>query len=403
MLRKLGIGTFELARTFIKPSHWRVILRDLGLPGERVGSDSEHLQAAMDWLSRAQDASGCGGVAAGYFFQKGWMPPYPETTGYIIPTFLRFGSLYGNGSYLARAQRMGDWEIEVQLSSGAVRGGIGLNDYPVVFNTGQVILGWTALYGTTSKARFLDAAVKAADWLLSVQDADGKWSRHTYMNVPHAYHSRVAWSLLEVYKYTRCERYRAAAERNTLWVLSQAGESGWFRLMGFSPHDPPFTHTVAYTLRGLMEAAPHLGDSIGPRVMDSVAKAAEKIMLKYENRLPHPDRDPGLALLPATLDHRLESRDSYSCLTGNAQLAIIWLKLGRLNGDLRLTKAALRLLNQVKGTQLLECANPGIRGGIAGSHPIWGQYVPYAYPSWAAKFFADGLILKSELGFQTDS
>ena len=44
-------------------------------------------------------------------------------------------------------------------------GGIGLNDYPIVFNTGQVILGWTALYRATGEERFLQAASRAADWL----------------------------------------------------------------------------------------------------------------------------------------------------------------------------------------------------------------------------------------------
>jgi len=130
----------------------------------------------MDWLCRAQDVTGCGGVSGGYHYHDGWQPPYPETTGYIIPTFLRYAAFNGDESYIERAVRMGDWELEIQLPSGAVRGGIGTNDYPIVFNTGQVILGWTSLYGETKESRFLNAAIRAADWLLSIQDPDGKWS-----------------------------------------------------------------------------------------------------------------------------------------------------------------------------------------------------------------------------------
>jgi hypothetical protein len=34
-----------------------------------------------------------------------------------------------------------------------------------------------------------------------------------------------------------------------------------------------------------------------------------------------------------------------------------------------------------------------VRGGIAGSAPIWGDYSRFEYPNWAAKFFADALMM----------
>src|SRR6185312_12667928 len=49
------------------------------------------LQAAAEWLARAQDATGCDGVSACYDAAKRtWTGAYPETTGYIIPTFFRY-------------------------------------------------------------------------------------------------------------------------------------------------------------------------------------------------------------------------------------------------------------------------------------------------------------------------
>ena len=36
---------------------------------------------------------------------------------------------------------------------------------------------------------------------------------------------------------------------------------------------------------------------------------------------------------------------------------------------------------------------PEIRGGIKGSFPIDGQYGQYEYLNWAAKFFADALMI----------
>ena len=141
MIRKIGSKLCSLMKIYRKPSHFKIILRDLLKVNNRIYSDNDHLQAAMEWLCRAQEITGSGGVSGGYFFSKGWMSPYPETTGYIIPTFLQYGLLNGDASYNERAVKMGDWEIEIQLPSDAVRGGIGINEYPIVFNTGQVILG----------------------------------------------------------------------------------------------------------------------------------------------------------------------------------------------------------------------------------------------------------------------
>ena len=57
-------------------------------------SVEQRLNAAMAWLCRAQDASHDFGVARAFslvyqpfFGGRGWQPSYPETTGYIIPTF----------------------------------------------------------------------------------------------------------------------------------------------------------------------------------------------------------------------------------------------------------------------------------------------------------------------------
>ena len=31
---------------------------------------------------------------------------------------------------------------------------------------------------------------------------------------------------------------------------------------------------------------------------------------------------------------------------------------------------------------------------MAGSAPIWGRYSMFEYPNWAAKFFADALMIR---------
>jgi len=395
MSDRIKLTAFKLFNLLSHPSHIRLIFNDLKILSYSMRDNDEHLDAAMQWLCKAQDVTGTGGVAAGYKAQdRGWLPSYPETTGYIIPTFLEYGHIKNDPVFLYRALRMGDWEIEIQLADGAVRGGIGINTYPIVFNTGQVIIGWIALYQETGESRFLNAAVKAADWLADVQDDDGKWSRYTLNNVPHAYHTRVVWPILEVYAQTKNERYKLCAEKYLKWVLSQSKENGWFAYMGFRKEDTPFTHTIAYTIRGLLECAPYFEKNFQKEIMSVVRIASENIINCYERRKRSFDQYP--PPLYGTLNEKWESKDRYSCVTGNAQLAIIWLKLYKLYRNPYYLNAGVKILEQVKAMQCF-LQNPEIRGAIPGSYPCWGKYEPFSFPNWATKFFADALILKKSI------
>lgn len=47
----------------------------------------------------------------------------------------------------------------------------------------------------------------------------------------------------------------------------------------------------------------------------------------------------------------------------------------------------------VKQYHSLDSSNDGIRGGISGSAPLWGSYIRFGYPNWAAKFFIDAMLL----------
>ena len=440
-----GTRLRAIGRMAVRSSHQWVVLRDaLGLR-ERKAADAEHLRAAMAWLCRAQDISGCGGVSAGYYLASGWLPPYPETTGYIIETFLRYGAgtahdtrglaspardtpaATGGGRYIDRAVRMGDWECEIQLPDGGVRGQIGVNDYPIVFNTGQVMLGWLALHRHTGEQRYLDAAARAGDWLAKIQEPDGRWVRHSHNGIPHAYHARVAWPLLELAAVTHDARHADAGERFTAWVLRQVRSNGWIGHMGFVAEPWAYTHTIAYTMRGLLESSAFLEGDLQREARRVVTTMAEKLLMLFELAKDDPRGRP--RDLPGAFDEDWRpvgtkatcccSSDTsghahqqvvsvrhhgprhhgprYTCLTGDAQLAIVWLKLYRLTGDARLVNAALKLIDQVKSTQRLGSRHPGIRGAVAGSYPLWGGYERFGYPNWAAKFLADAIMLQEQV------
>src|SRR5512143_2584936 len=107
-----------------------------------------HLDAAMNWLCYAQDATPDDGVAQTYLVKyRRWANSYPETTGYIIPTFYDYAALSGDPTFRDRARRMADWECAVQLPDGGVlAGALGDSDQPTIFNTGQVLFGWARAF-----------------------------------------------------------------------------------------------------------------------------------------------------------------------------------------------------------------------------------------------------------------
>jgi hypothetical protein len=80
------------------------------------------------------------------------------------------------------------------------------------------------------------------------------------------------------------------------------------------------------------------------------------------------------------------------CLTGNCQASRLWLRLFELRGNAAYLDGARRAILFVSQTQNMRASNPGIRGGIAGSEPIFGNYEPFKYPNWAAKFYVDALL-----------
>src|SRR2546430_1625582 len=83
-----------------------------------------HLREAIQLLERAQDCGDDRGVSYGTAFGEGFLASYPETTGYIMRTFVELARRCNDPRYLTRACVMADWEIEIQLPSGAVMGGI---------------------------------------------------------------------------------------------------------------------------------------------------------------------------------------------------------------------------------------------------------------------------------------
>lgn len=364
----------------------RLILKDkLGL-GQTAPTDNRtHLNAAIAWLKHAQDVTGNGGVAQTYLVRsRRWAPSYPETTGYIIPTFYRYAELTGDADARARARRMADWEIDIQHPSGGVlAGALGDSDQPTIFNTGQVIFGWVRAFEEENDERYRQAAVRAADWMIDVMDDDGCWRKFgspmTGKQI-NTYNTRSAWSLARVFDITNERRYLDAAIKNAEWALTQRNAKGWLAQNCLQDNNQPFTHTIAYAMRGLLEIG-----AVAQR--EDLIAASRTIGDAMLAALPDNGFHPG------RFDENWQATVKWSCLTGDCQLGINWGRLYQLTGDDQYRQATSRILQFVKRTQNLEGQNRDTQGGIKGSYPVNGGYHPWQYPNWATKFYADALMM----------
>ena len=352
--------------------------------------DDKHLRAAAAWLACAQDASGDGGVIGRYSLAKGWSSSYPETTGYIVPTFLVLAQRL-DASYEERARNAVNFLLAVQLASGAFPAGeIGTNrTKPSPFNSAQIIHGLLAWHRHSGDAASLQAAHRAAQWLVSEQDGDGAWRRHFYHEHPASYTTYLSCWLAELGSFCGETAYLHCAERNLDWVLGQRDtDTGWLDGAGFTPGEQQLRvadlHATAYTIAGLFATGKTLGraDAIAAAMhaASGVAAALER-----------------LGWLPGVMDHQWRARANSACLTGNAQMALVWMDIGEWTGEARWLGYARAALELVKLGQSLDSSNPRIRGAIPGCMPMWGWYNDGTYPNWAAKFFIDALLRISNL------
>ena len=353
------------------------VTRDWLLQGGRTQNKDGlilHRQHAANWILNAQKATPNGGVSAWYNLSTGYCPTsYPEVTGYIIPTMFDLFHLTGEKKYRDAALKMADWITSIQLPTGAVPA----MDFstPYVFDTGQCISGWVRAYGETGDARYLKAAEKAASWLAGMQSQDGSFPLTPFTRSTHTYHCRVSWMLLQLYELTRNSVYKDVAVRNLDWALGFQRPDGWC-----VPTSRETTHFIAYAGRGMLEASQITGNKAHLVFAQRLADAL--IQLQLPNGMLYGEYDQ--AWKPV-----VES----SCLTGNLQTAIIWIRLHAITGDEKYGAAARKAVDYVFATQNMASLNPGINGSIAGSHPLTGSYCPNTYLSWATKFFIDAVNL----------
>ncbi|QEG36029.1 prenyltransferase/squalene oxidase repeat-containing protein [Bythopirellula goksoeyrii] len=363
----------------------RILLSPLYDPDIGNVDVRSHLHEAMNWLKRAQDVGSDRGVSYGVFFGQDFDLSYPETTGYICQTFVEQAQLTSNSDLLNRAIAMGDWEIDILLPEGAVMGGrVNTQPSPAIFNTGMVLLGWSALIQLTDEERFKQAAWRASEWLVAMQETNGSWiCGNSKFSNPEStlYNVKAAWGLCAAGLALGEERFIQAALRNAGYCLKRQMSNGWFPDCCLTDRRAPLLHTLAYAMQGLVG----IGKVTGREdLIDGARRLADSLL-----KIMHHD-----GFIAGRLRSDLSPAVKWCCLTGSAQTSIIWSELFLITCQEKYREAALRVNRYLMTRHDIRNPDFRLRGGLSGSYPVWGEYGRLSILNWATKFLVDALALE---------
>tara|TARA_Y100000022_G_scaffold200756_1_gene218679 strand:+ start:13975 stop:15063 length:1089 start_codon:yes stop_codon:yes gene_type:complete len=338
------------------------------------------LKHTSEWLKKSLN-KGRGGSSAYFSPLIGWSKPYPETTGYIIPTLIRFNYFF-NEDYTEYANNLGNWLIKIQNSDGSWDGGLhpSSKSAPSIFNSCQIIKGLVNLYKETNNGIYIESAIKSGDYIKKQFGDNGLFIGNDYKTaITPSYYTTAIWPLLELSSVTGDEELE---EKSILFlnkILERKMDNGFFSGCGFGASKNAFTHTIAYTIRGFQECS---------RILE-INDYAEACNESIEFFIKKSELTNGR--LPGSFDESLNAASDSVCLTGNSQFALIFFLHYEKDKDLRIINSASKLINFVCNTQRKSLPFQ-TKGGIAGSWPMYGRYMFMRYPNWAAKYHADSLM-----------
>ena len=342
--------------------------------------------SSLGWLRRSIDVNQGRGSSLSYSLMRRpwapWFPPYPETTGYIIETLFNYSSVQGQEFLRSYAFNCADWLVEIQSSEGGYQGTVNGKKDLSVFNTGMILFGLLRAYRESNDTTYLESAERAVHWLLEVLDGEeGNWKRNNYVkDYSPTYYSRVVWAILQYAMVTHDDHIETLCGRvldhlKSRYVNETNQYSGW----SFYPDKKASTHTIAYTLRGFAECASILNDR---ELLNNVQTILQ--LLKRDIEQHHS--------MAGAYDQRWRRDQSFRCLTGEGQMAYLFLKFAPIGED-DFIDTGIRLITAVRNKVRKRRISKALQGAIPGSDPYFGKYMPFHHPNWAVKFYLDAELL----------
>ena len=279
--------------------------------------------------------------------------PYPEVTGYYIPTLIRWG-------YRDLAVSYARWLCSIQHEDGAWYDTEDKDPY--IFDTAQILKGLLAARKWYPQAD--EHIKKGCDWILSCMDEDGRlvsplenaWGDgktfseliHTYCILP----IRETGQMFDIPRYIEC------ADRIEEYYTTVCRE----QIVNFDL----LSHFYAYVMESMLDIG---REDIAREAMDKMEE------IQKEN-----------GSVPAY------NNVDWTCSTGLFQLALVWYRLGDTGHGDKAFQYACRLQNESGGWygSYLSEENPD----------EINTYFPDAEISWANKYFLDALYYKNIAQFE---
>jgi len=260
------------------------------------------------------------------------MASYPETSGYIIRTFLRVGET-------ERAIRISKWLRTVQLANGSIPMGFYSSNAANPFDTSQVLRGWITLQQLHPDPRTEESIDRAVAYL------ENSWRTEQWGSGRRDYYIRNV-EPLRIYGSPLVDEivdYFAARIDTDFWPEEAEDD------------DYPLTHFLVYIARGFHD----IGE-------DYLARGiAERLA---EHQLPS-------GAFVGRFSRAWQPSSDWICVPAIAQAAVLWHKLEMYkNYD-----NAMRYIKTLDAPWSCE--------------PHDAPYLPGAQLNWTAKFVADAYAI----------
>lgn len=271
--------------------------------------------------------------------------PYPEVTGYIVPTLLQYG-------HCELAERCIEWLITIQQDDGGFCGARGSRKY--VFDTAQILRGLNAAYrNDIRKEQVKYALQKACAYLYSRMQEEGRGGYipeyRPEENIPETILLYTLAPFREAAGHLQCHEYEQAIQNCMEYYLNHP------RFCDVKD----LTHFVAYQTEAMIELS---------------RTECIKSVLNYYGNIFHEQ-----GMIPA------HEGDEWACMPGAAQFAKCWYLLD----DAETAEQVIEWLENYQTET----------GGFLGSVGIGATYFPAEELSWAVKYYLDANWLRIKWHF----
>ncbi|NNE27689.1 MAG: hypothetical protein HKN09_12665 [Saprospiraceae bacterium] len=331
------------------------------------------LKSNLNWINKSIHATNGNGSAAYRWSWGKWGPAYPETTGYLIPTLLRSSTVLRDSSLKDSAHHLALFLISIQNEDGSFPLQIKSKDINV-FDCAQILLGLCCYYDQVKVEDVLKSIDQSLRWLIHQFDEHGQIKQYNlYQEYNPAYYLRILWPIfkaLDILQLSFPEKLRAA-----FISLSQNIEKGYVHKASFKPGDAAYSHTIIYTIRGMIECERYI-DQAAPN-------SADNFLRYWFYQILESKSFPGQVKHDGTVDY------SFICTSGHLQLIICLLKKQTLFPASDLQIVVKSLFDPIYRSQKTMGFNVG---GIPSSLPIYGKYQRFKYTNWTQKFYCDALM-----------